>query len=1330
MFDITNLPPLPPSPPSSHPRHSFSSSPSSSSLHRLSKFDTTIPQSKSITNINQSTLIPTPTPTLKKMPSSVRIFQEQHINEFAHLHICVNNQDKKGLTEKEKENLLFMENEKLEQARKLGRLKRQTMFANQFSTISNSATEDKENSGYKSQFNARLQARNGTASGSGNGNGWRPLSLLSRRQPSNKPSQLFVSHKPRISVSNPITIEDHRINQRQQQQQQQQQQQKRYSDYSTTNAYERQVEVVTPTEIVTPDLSSPLPSDFNSPEPDLALITPNQLGIALDCCPSPPPIPNKSKARQNTNQITQDVAVDGDDTNDNSIQSSTYSWASSFSGETAELRTAAHYVPSISEENHLNNSESEGSLIAEEDQEREEILNSPEKVKRRRKRIVAIAHTVRQLEGIGSRDVEDPNFYYQLVEAWNKRPGNTQVTHEPIWSPSNRLPQLPIQPPPTIPPRPHQQQEDRDRNTFDPYLAPPTWLAPPSLNSANLNASPVPSSNLEHEYDTPNPDKNYNYNYNYNYDESYSEEGNHSNESYASSNPFRYSYASTLHDLALEQGLQHGNKLMTEKAWLKSPLFEQGTYYNANTPSAPIPVGQFSMAPRVPSPGPTQSIEDSPSKLSENDDESACNPSSSSNVLQRTLRRQDANIGNQKKLDLNLGAPIKLDNSSNPVGPSLVPTNWGLGFLGNWLKDELADDDADDDTAINDKQGFHFGEEGMIHLHQDQDQNQNMMKIINTRNNNNNKSKTSSFLAQGDMINVQSNQDQNQYLNDQIPLEDNQRQQQQQQVKKLDQQTILQKQIDDLSMESIPLTINSLRSNLVLPPPLPTPEIEMISEQTGKSKLEIQQQPKECIMLAKEYQLLNPCQRQNYSIPLDILYPHQIQNHHPHPAETRVVQQHQEHHSNLNVRQQGQRQQRNQDGAGDLEVEVEVRALDQNRNQQQLQREEEESWDLSEISSSQSQSQFQTPPLKIVPRMSASPHDRTPSISKTKRTQPKTPSPIQIHQHQHYQYLTPIPIQELPPLPISPPITPITPAYTHTQIQNNIITKTPPRTPKSELRQIVPVQEESKIITPKYRHRQPTPPLLTNNNNSNVNGTPISLKKDKEILKNIRELEKVGLGYQTPPPQQQVIIRDQQQDQDQHQLQHQNYDHYSYRESMVGGIDSQMDNNLDMVILTESHPTHPYPQPPQLVSAFSDDSSSQHHLQSNNQSSTTVIPGTTNSTRTQLGNDRPDIEKAIPQVVLPSAKPSKAPTVLFILGFLLPILWFVGGWWSIRQPHPKPMTDDGQVMTDQMVSRNWVRKVCYHPDSMVKKCRYAAVISTPIIVIAIIVIVIVVIVVK
>lgn len=187
---------------------------------------------------------------------------------------------------------------------------------------------------------------------------------------------------------------------------------------------------------------------------------------------------------------------------------STYSWATEFSGETSELRAAAQYC--------------RRSL----DERRD--TPTPTKVDSRRKRIVALAHTVRQLEGVGSREPENPAFYDTLRKAWNK----SVVNGDREDSASDcSIPETP-----GLPQTPQLQVDTTHHHVSWLQDAPPTFVMSPDAVDTDIDFDSIgPSSKKS---------------------------------SNISSN--RFSYASTLHDLALDGGIQQGSRLMTEKAWLRS----------------------------------------------------------------------------------------------------------------------------------------------------------------------------------------------------------------------------------------------------------------------------------------------------------------------------------------------------------------------------------------------------------------------------------------------------------------------------------------------------------------------------------------------------------------------------------------------------------------------------------------------------------------------------------------------------------------------------------------------------------------------------------------
>jgi len=304
-----------------------------------------------------------------------------------------------------------------------------------------------------------------------------------------------------------------------------------------------------------------------------------------------------------------------------SFAKSTYSWATQFSGETVELRTAAHYIPSA------------------DGQEEEEVLDSAEKLDRRRKRIVAIAHTVRQLEGVGSREKEDPTFFDVIARAWYDRPENTR---ESGIGPPDLLPA----PPPFLPDFANGSTLAHGHATLRGY---------PPVTASSM------SSPLEVDLRTPlAPDPLL---------------PGRDSASTRRSRSIRYSYASTLHDLALDGGLQQGAKLMSDKAWLRMSKSRTPWGGDFGTP----PTHQPFTPPEPP-------------------------PLESSIVLdtappQRTLRKYKTTIAGSR-------SPAALDNTPT-AGPS---RGWGLGFVGSWW--DKTPSAALTTSTPDVEQGFRMGEDG------------------------------------------------------------------------------------------------------------------------------------------------------------------------------------------------------------------------------------------------------------------------------------------------------------------------------------------------------------------------------------------------------------------------------------------------------------------------------------------------------------------------------------------------------------------------------------------------------------------------------------------
>ncbi|WVQ95746.1 hypothetical protein IAU59_002845 [Kwoniella sp. CBS 9459] len=1103
-----------------------------------------------------------------RMRLSVQLFQEKHATEFAHLHLDSQRSDM------ERQRMLAVEQEQLAEARRIGRAKRQTL------ALANMPRNDQEE-----DDSSRA--------------GWRPLSLLARRQPSTVPGDLAVK----------ITYD---------------QSDERSAGQPLRQRHSNVTDVVTPTDLKTPDLSSPLPSDVYSP--DLALVTPSQAGIALGC--ASPPLPFETVSQKDKKPKPNRHSSSGE----NSIQSSTYSWASSFSGETVELRTAAQYVPKV------NSASSVDVHVQGTEQGEQEMLDSPERTKRRRKRIVALAHTVRQLEGVGSRDVEDPNFYQILVKAWNERPGIQP--REAIWTPPQHAP-------PPIPPRPD-LQEGLARP--DPYLAPPAWLAPPSLSPApsslpNAVPSPVPSSTLEHC--TPVMDET-------------SSTRSYSDQSHTSSNPFRYSYASSLHDLAYEGGLQAGNQLMSEKAWLRTPLFDQGTYFDAHSPSAPFPLGTLQRPPRVPSPELS-----SASKSSESFAEGACAPSPHP-PASRPLRHYKTDISSARAGPELVRSTVP-DTAHRVEGaPSPAPTNWGLGFLGNWLREELNDGQDIRGSPVEQERGFQSGEDGTRRECQasqspartgSETASSNMaLKRKREEDGSSDDDNSNRFNGHGHVI----------------------------RVKQASSPKTSDLKVADTS-DSTSNSMETITIDLVLPAPLPTPEIELIAQQTGKTREEIQPKPTAGCTIAKEYQYSTPCPRQSYSIPSLTSYPHLLEYTVPEPATSTTMTAT----ASITTRQQtmglGQEQLPVVQGGapvgagtGDLQVEVVVDTVEQRGI------EGEGSYPSLASSSSRSQPSVKLP--QVPPLLHRKPVSSTPTHADLTLMTNADP------------YQTPVMMSQGTLQPVLPPLPP----------------------------------------TPKYR--RPTPPfplqpfIESATRRTDITDTlPLDLQNPHSIS-HLSHAPNASTGLYTPrtgpndtPPSASSLM-----------TRHRSYDPYFFR----GFTEPE-----PVTLRDERSPRAALPSVP-AAAMLGRDIASMPDMRSHD------YPGVTGHSATGMAAPS-DLEKGLPsQFVPPTERKSKTPLIFFILGFLCPILWFIGGW-PILRPSPTPDiapnvapptgdNNDGRIRTrrgdiesgpepniatipsekalriarptesQQRRKFTWVD----HHDPMVRACRWAAIISTPLIVIA------------
>ena len=362
---------------------------------------------------------------------------------------------------------------------------------------------------------------------------------------------------------------------------------------------------------------------------------------------------------------------------DKSIATSTYSWATSFSGETTDLRTAAHYVPSRAVT-----------------PEHETALDSPARKDQRRKRIVAIAHTVRQLEGVGSRDLEDPTFYTTLAKAWYERFDKAPP------------PQTILQSPAALPPTPAAQA---------PPFVPDSESSNMALRRFNLPAGGDPtgqsSSPPDPEFKTPAQGFEFSsINQDYPRPKSLATS--------VASRSVRYSYASTLHDLGVE-GILQGSKLMNNKAWMR-PKSATGTPWG----------GDFDAPPglRIPS------MEDS--EMNETSWTSSLDSpfEFDHQMPARRLRRVDGVVERPIKQRVvsdekePLDSPKKLP-AEGEAGPSIC----GTGFVNAWW-------DSTPNTAQptpiyeynRGQEGFPFGEDGIIPLSSSPLSSQNKRKTTST----------------------------------------------------------------------------------------------------------------------------------------------------------------------------------------------------------------------------------------------------------------------------------------------------------------------------------------------------------------------------------------------------------------------------------------------------------------------------------------------------------------------------------------------------------------------------------------------------------------------
>lgn len=333
-------------------------------------------------------------------------------------------------------------------------------------------------------------------------------------------------------------------------------------------------------------------------------------------------------------QITPEAADSGTHPADVSLNKSTYSWATSFSGETEELRAAAAYVPRLS--------------LDDEVEELEERQATPDRTKSRRKRIVAIAHTARQLEGIGSREPEDPEFWPILERAWNERPGMEPAQHEEEDELDDDEEEA----------TPHLEDESLELESYEEDESRLRPNASASGRQAPRQRNTLTDSPPDLDFRTPamqdqshvgEPSQAYIDDLDY----SYSDE----------SRSHRYSYASSLHDLGTEAHRQ-GVRLTDDRAWLHSSAQGRADGWQSRWSGA---AGNWEAPP------PLQTVPEQAAPV-EKAEESGPQPK-----LDSPIRLPPLPGGRALK---------RVDGSVHQAGlNSAGPSKWGLGFIGGWWAD-------------------------------------------------------------------------------------------------------------------------------------------------------------------------------------------------------------------------------------------------------------------------------------------------------------------------------------------------------------------------------------------------------------------------------------------------------------------------------------------------------------------------------------------------------------------------------------------------------------------------------------------------------------------
>lgn len=489
---------------------------------------------------------------------SVEVFQRRHAEQFAHLHSDADAE------------LLAMEKKRLEEERRLGREKRQSVSLGQ----------------------PRLNSTR-SASVDQTGQSWRrPLSLVQKHNAetaiAGKRTTMLGGAKSATVSSRPSSLQSDSI---------------------------RSISLSSPASIARRQLRPASYSDTHHGQ-GLEILLEGELS---------------SRGSLNSQRSPLHSSSEGDRSTSSAVRS-TYSWATSFSGETMELRTAAQYVP------------------AEQEPEPEvgAALDSPAKLFQRRKRIQAIAHTVRQLEGVGSREEEDPGFYDTLASAWYARFDDKSKALPPtLGSPANMppTPYMPDGPLPPIVPGSIEEAGHADLRAYyarhNPVMSPTYMASPPDPDFRTPREGYEPSFIHHSHHSYPRP---------------------MSAAQSLALESVRYSYASSLHDLALDGGLEQGSRLMSAKAWLR-PTSYVGTPWGGD-------FGDYTTPPPLRAPTPPEERH-KPTNLQ----------SPFAMAPPRTLRRINGNVSDYER---SAQAPFHQEYPQLQAQGEAGPSSHGLGFANAW----------------------------------------------------------------------------------------------------------------------------------------------------------------------------------------------------------------------------------------------------------------------------------------------------------------------------------------------------------------------------------------------------------------------------------------------------------------------------------------------------------------------------------------------------------------------------------------------------------------------------------------------------------------------